>query len=270
MVGPVAQLISLISYGNEFINKHYLPPNYFPDNSVFKFDKEVRFLTSKEKFFGGKKEIQFANPAEWFSWLKEDGCLELKAIFQYSKQEQFKDYKLAGMVGGGGTWFIQSIYKHHCDLWYAHWEVGDQNDPDNKIWQVRYESVLKKQETKVQQFLLNPLKEELEKILTQIGAFAKTNGQEMWFTWFEKALISLNSEKPYENFYHQDIIVLKNYSLLAQQVFFASANSWVFGGMGSWNDLGFSDKEMNDNYERLSENLYDVMIRGLVGAINSY
>lgn len=40
--------------------------------------------------------------------------------------------------------------------------------------------------------------------------------------------------------------------------------------MGSWNDIVFEDKETNARYDQLSEQLYDVMIRGLVGAINSY
>jgi hypothetical protein len=173
-------------------------------------------------------------------------------------------------VGGGGTWFIQSIYKRHCDLWYAYWEVGDQSDPDRKIWLVRYETVLQKQEIRQQQFLLNALKEELEKVLTELESFAITNNENMWAGWFKKALTSLNSDKPYEGFYHLDMIVLKNYSLLAQQVLYGAANAWVFGGMGSWNDIAFAEKETNDKYEQLSELLYDAMIKGLVGAINSY
>jgi hypothetical protein len=270
MVGPVAQLLSLVSYGNEFITKHSLPSNYFPENSVFQFEKEVFFHTTKEKFFGGKKDIRLTNPLEWFNWLKEDGCLELKAFFQYSHQKDYKDYKLAGMVGGGGSWFIQSIYKNYCDIWYANWEAGNQNDPDKKIWLVRYETVLKKQEIRRQEFLLDPLKEELSKILSEIESFARTNKEDVWANWFEKALRALNSDKPYEGFYHHDMLLLKNYSLLAQQVFFSAANAWVFGGMGSWNDIGFTEKDTNEKYEHLSEALYDVMIRGLVGAINSY
>lgn len=270
MVGTVAQLLSLVSYGNEFITKHSFPLDYFPNNLVFQYDKEVVFDTSKEKLFGGTKAIHLANPQEWFRWLKEDGCLELRAIFQYSDQKDFKDYMMAGMVGGGGTWFVQSSYKRYCDLWYANWEVGNQNDPDNKIWLVKYKTVLQKQEIKQQLFLLNPIKEELEKLLIEIEAFARTNKKDMWADWFKKALESLNSNKPYESFYQQNMIVLKNYSLLAQQVLFGASNAWVFGGMGSWNDIGFAEKETNVKYEQLSEQLYDVMIRGLVGAINSY
>jgi hypothetical protein len=270
MVGTVAQLLSLVSYGNEFIIKGVLPSTYFPENSVFQFDKEVRFKTNKEKFWGGKKEINLSHPLEWFKFLKEDGCLELKAFFQYSGQKNAKDYKLAGMVGGGGTWFVQSIYKNHCDLWYAHWEVGNQNDPERKMWLVNYEAVLRKQEIRKQQFLLNPIKEELEKTLKQIEAFARENEQDMWAQHFKEALETLNSDNPHKNFYHQDLILLKNYSLLAQQVLYGAANAWVFGGMGSWNDIGFEDKEKNETYEKLSEELYDGMVKGLVGAINSY
>jgi hypothetical protein len=270
MVGTVAQLLSLVSYGNEYISKGSLSSAYFPDNSVFQFDKQVHFKTTERKFFGGKKDITVSNPLEWFAYLKQDGCIALKVFYQHSGREDVKDHKLAGLTGGGGTWIIQAIYKGYCNLWYPNWEVGDINDVDKKIWMVTYENYVQKQETKILQSPLDDVKKQLEATLTQIELFARTNSEGMWADWFQKALISLNSNQPYAGFYHHDIIVLKNYSLLAQQVFFGAANAWVFGAMGSWNDLGFREAEVNEQYENLSERLYEAMIIGLVSAVNSY
>jgi hypothetical protein len=35
----------------------------------------------------------------------------------------------------------------------------------------------------------------------------------------------------------------------------AAQSAWVFGGMGSWNDLGFAGAEQKE-YERVSKHLY--------------
>jgi hypothetical protein len=49
----------------------------------------------------------------------------------------------------------------------------------------------------------------------------------------------------------------------------AGQHAWVFGGMGSWNDNGFEDKQVNAHYEQLSDRLFDVLNEGLAAAANS-
>ena len=43
--------------------------------------------------------------------------------------------------------------------------------------------------------------------------------------------------------------------LPAAQLLGAAQSAWVFGGMGSWNDLGFEGEDQA-LYDRLSEELY--------------
>jgi hypothetical protein len=43
--------------------------------------------------------------------------------------------------------------------------------------------------------------------------------------------------------------------------------AWVFGGMGSWNDLGFAD-DAQQEYERISRELFDAVMRACVAAAN--
>ncbi len=44
--------------------------------------------------------------------------------------------------------------------------------------------------------------------------------------------------------------------------------AWVFGGMGSWNDLGFADGGAQREYERISTELFDAVMRACVAAVN--
>ena len=40
--------------------------------------------------------------------------------------------------------------------------------------------------------------------------------------------------------------------------------------MGSWNDLGFEDRQVEHTYDRLSENLYRITVQALLEGVNSY
>jgi predicted butyrate kinase (DUF1464 family) len=58
--------------------------------------------------------------------------------------------------------------------------------------------------------------------------------------------------------------------LTAKQLLFSAGNAWVFGGMGSWNDLGFDNKEDNETYDRLSEQLYSNINEAIIASTNTY
>lgn len=44
--------------------------------------------------------------------------------------------------------------------------------------------------------------------------------------------------------------------------------AWVFGGMGSWNDLGFDDGAGQREYEQVSGELLDAVLRACVASVN--
>jgi hypothetical protein len=133
MTGTVAQLIALISFGNEFLNTGILPDSFYPNNSAFQFCKAVEYIAYKKSLFHDKpKEIIIANdPIEWFRFLKKDSCIKLKLYFKNSEDQlRIADYQSTGLVGGGGTWFIESVYDNHSNFWANNWEVTHSNAAD--------------------------------------------------------------------------------------------------------------------------------------------
>ncbi|WP_432825985.1 hypothetical protein [Dactylosporangium sp. CA-092794] len=44
--------------------------------------------------------------------------------------------------------------------------------------------------------------------------------------------------------------------------------AWVFGGMGSWNDLGFADGDVRQEYEQISSDLFEAVMQACVAAVN--
>ncbi|MCC6412891.1 MAG: hypothetical protein IT270_14600 [Saprospiraceae bacterium] len=59
------------------------------------------------------------------------------------------------------------------------------------------------------------------------------------------------------------------HSHTALQLLYAADSAWVFGGMGSWNDQSFEDKEVNGRYERLSALLYNAINGAIMAAVNN-
>ncbi len=272
MNGPLAQIVVLVTYGNDLLKNGRTSIDLYPKNSTFQFCDQVDFREFRRSFLLQKtnETVVAADPNKWFERLKIEGCKELRLYFEHSNGRSFaKDYKLAGLVGGGGTWFIEAIYDDRSDAWVGQWMVTDQDHPDRKIWSVKYGRVVTGQQTKNLQIDLSKTKEKLGQTLADIADFAFKHNLEGWGRQFEKAGLILQSNDPGKSYYHWDLIPVHNYSLIAKQVLFAAGTGWVFGGMGSWNDLGFRGDD-NMIYEKLSEQLYSSINEAIIAAVNSY
>ena len=178
MTGTVAQLISLVSFGNEFLNTGIMPLGIYPDNSTFQFCNSVKYVNFKKSLFTSKiKEVSFANdPLQWLILLKKEGCKKLALYFKNSEdQSKALDHQLAGLIGGGGMWFIEAIYKNYSDFMVNNWAVTNEKAVDRRIWSVRYGVTAWQQPTINLQFEFFEIKEELNSVLTNIEDFAFTH-----------------------------------------------------------------------------------------------
>jgi hypothetical protein len=273
MTGTLAQIIALTAFGNDFLKNGTIPTDFNSANTTFQFCNKVDFREFKKLFFFLKpKETVIANnPTEWFQYLKSDGCKHLRLYFEYSKAQSFaKDHKLAGLVGGGGSWLIEAVYDNHSNYWANRWEVTNQNALDNKIWTVNYGMTVKKQHISNLQIDNQKIKEKLRQTLSEIADFAFRQDLKSWGEQFDKAKLTLDSLTPENSYYHTDLIPVDKYSLIAKQIIFSAGSAWVFGGMGSWNDLGFDSKEDNETYDRLSEQLYSNINEAIIAGTNTY
>ena len=86
---------------------------------------------------------------------------------------------------------------------------------------------------------------------------------ETWPAWFERALAD-DAEVPY----YRDLLPA-GYTSEARLLAAMAVKAWVFGGMGSWNDVYFGDQEAAAEYAAISRNLYSTLLRALVASVNS-
>jgi hypothetical protein len=279
MTGILAQIIALTAYGNDFLLNGRLPVDFFPGNTTFNFCNRVDFREfSNLEGHDNVQEIVIAtNPVDWLIRIKNDGCKSIRLYFQNSKdQTKAKNYQLAGFVGGGGAWLAEVIYDGYSDYWANRWEGTDPDNADRKIWSVSYGLAAKRRRITNQQINEKEIKERLKQTLTDIANFAYGQDSGDWqdlSSWgkqFDKANFVLESENPERDYYQKGLIPIGNYSLTARQILFSAGSAWVFGGMGSWNEVGFNDKEIHKFYEKLSEQLYTNINDAVIAAINSY
>ena len=97
MTGTLAQLISLIAYGNQWLRTSRMPTGVYPGNSVFQYCNTVDF-----REVDGNNELLIAiDPDCWFRYLQAEGCRGLRLLYYPAKENPLaKEHQLAGMVGG--------------------------------------------------------------------------------------------------------------------------------------------------------------------------
>ncbi|WP_342645608.1 hypothetical protein [Mucilaginibacter sp. CSA2-8R] len=271
MNGITSQLLSLITFGNQYLKTNQLTDNYYPANTVFKFCNTVDFMhlashpdgTTTEKLVAG-------NPNEWFKLLKQESCRELKAYYHPTEGNNggTPDHKMAGFVGGGGNWLIEAIYPSYSDFWAARWQVTRPDDPAQNLWSVNYGRTVHQTETINFRPDTNEIRKGLQGVLNNIKLFAEQQKLSNWAIIFDKALQVLQGKAPADEWLNQQISK-EGYEAEDLQLVYAAMTAHVFGGMGSWNDLGFEKPEDNARYEDLSFRLYDYINRALIGGINA-
>jgi hypothetical protein len=277
MTGDIAKAITLTTYGTAFLRDNYDISGLTLEHPSFIFTKKVEFHFFKKRFFGKPTWHLYAdNPINWLKKLKQEGCKEIRLVFEPDNHhslngESIPDHKLAGFVGGGGYRFIQTVFSSHSDFWQSREEVTDKDAPDNKIWTVTYGRILTKQRTlEKRTYEINKIRQRLKSKLTEISAFAKKENEIFWAEWFDKALNLLNHPNPYVNDQGKSIVPTDKMGNEIIQLLAGARSAWCFGGMGSWNDIGFNDKDTQATYDKLTAELYDIVNESYLAVANSY
>jgi hypothetical protein len=267
MNGPIAQLVALACHGNAFLQDQTVP-QFFPTNSTCTFCDEIIFVEKpKLPYLGLRDEPVAKNPNDWFLRVKTQGARALCITRTPQNLPQIADRMSAGFVGGGGSWALEVLFpEQKSEAWMAQWEVWDQKAPERRIWRVIYRHVSTYQTAIIEVPDIGLAERELLKALCEIHMFAAKNNCGGFTECFANAIDSLNARQSHA--YHKDLAPAGFLSEIATSVLDACQSAWVFGGMGSWNDMGF-DGEITKEYDRVSEQLYTTLTKAICVATNT-
>jgi hypothetical protein len=267
MTGPVAQIVSLTVYSNAYLSGKE-PFSFDLSNSTAQFCERIQYIDWVKKLFKYHERMIAKNPDDWVKILKNSGIKSLWLHYVSSQNTDLNDRYSAGFVGGGGRWLIEASYENKSDYWEARWEVGNKDAQNKRIWVVTYGRISRndiKRQYKLDS--LAAVSQRLEQNLKEIKRFAESHDIEYFGKCFEKGLKCLNSLEPLEFVYHKDLLPSSIQNIGSLQILCSCQAAWVFGGMGSWNDMGFNGNEQ-EVYEEVSGNLYKTICEAIPAAVN--
>lgn len=263
----LAQMFALTCYANAAL-RGQANNRFFPDNSTCTSCESISFMAGLPKQGAEPLFTTIAlNPDQWFESIARHGGLGLRLRRPGQNPQNLSDLMTAGF-GGGRGWSIEVLRKDETsEFWTGKWEMGNRNAPDGRIWRVTY-GLLDLSPTAPADFGdMDELIGDFRLTLNHIRAFAAK--QSCGFTQsFDAALSALNDLK-------EDLGSLADLAppgalnTNALALLNAANAAWVFGGMNSWNDLGFNDAAVQAEYEDLTDRLFAVVNKTLEAAASS-
>ena len=270
MHGELAQVIALAAYGSVWLSGADAPPQLEAGNSTFKYVRRVAFdlhdaedgrswdAATVEGWLNGAREREI----ERF-WLSIPDPRDVDVA-----GEQVPDRMLVAFAGAGTWSLVGTSESRSAEVWRASWALGDRDAPDHRIWDVAYHGESAEGEPPPVRPDIPATEQRLLAALGKAESFARdTKEVEGWADVFADARRLASAVDPQLRDF-PDMLPPQGFPEPARRLLATAARSWVFGGMGTWNDLTFVGEE-EEAYEAISAELYAAVLAAFVAAANS-
>jgi hypothetical protein len=268
--GELAQLIALAAHGSVWLSGTEPPPQLEAVNSTFEYVRRVAFDLHDSS--DGRSWAA----ADVGGWLNDAREREIERFWLSIPDP--RDVDVAGQqvpdrmlvaFAGAGQWSLPGTSEgRSAERWRASWALGDRDAPDRRIWDVAYQGESVESERPPVHPDIAVTESRLLTALGKAGSFARERKEvEGWADSFADARRLASAADPQPP-YFPDMLPPRGFSESARRLLATAARSWVFGGMGTWNDLTFDGSE-EEAYEEVSAELYDAVLGAFVAAANS-
>lgn len=280
MDGELAFAIALAAHGNEWLTSavNSKPAELVGTNSTL---KHVSSLVIREveaqgplpsaveamrRTEQGRFEdlLSFGGTSAWYLKLRRMGASRLWVV-KLPIRPDLPEVFATGFAGGI-PWAVQVDCPRYSGLWIPRWkhEGGLKG-----AWKVHVMGFTVSHPAQQSPPELLAIAKSLRETLDSALLFSHRAKLDFFPDDFSQALALLSSQSP-EIPYHPDLLPSTGYSDLARQIIASAARAWVFGGMMSFNDLGFKSFALDREYKVLLPRLYETVINSLLSAANSF
>jgi hypothetical protein len=268
--GPVENALMIVCAGNIYLQGGDID-GFWPDAQTFRYLELCEFRLRPES---GKDDDEHpllaADPMAWFASLKPwCRALRLHAITrerQPNQQTDAPDRMLAAFVGGGPRWIIEAVGETRSQLWEGYHRIGDQKAKDSRIWRCTHLPCGEANPDEVTGPNILLAMTELKKVLTEIEAYAREQNLDNFADCFASALKAAKADEIEDYPWAAEVIRWTGFNKMQLCWLIAIQHASVFGGMGSWNDVGLTG---DPRYDQLSERLYTLLNACTTGLANS-
>jgi hypothetical protein len=244
--GRLAQVIALVGHGNAYLAGAEPDGHLEFTNSTFQYVGSLAFEPP-----GGAAADQAGTVREWF---------------ERARRTEMTRFWLAG-----AQVLLLRAGSDEAESWAPSWTRTNSVSKESKrIWGVSYTGA--KYSTAGGRLVAPSLDwaaDRLAQTIQQNLRVAADNSEEQWVKWFEGALGQLHDPSPVPRF-HPDALPEFGYSHDARALFAAAVGAFVFGGMGSWNDVYIKDQQLEAEYRTASVALHAALDDAFQASVNSW
>lgn len=262
---PILRALAIVAVGNAALAGRNVS-GFYPDDPLFRFTASLDFMTPREA--GALKQVAHG-PADWFAKLKQRKCRGLRLhnapMPKDRKLGHIDERLLVGMVGGGPRWLIEAVYPDRSELWEGFDRVGDSKAADKKIWLSAYILIGEAESAERIDTDIKGAAIDLRDALLNIEAVARELPGAPFADVFAAARGALEGKDlPYPLEFLRHARMRPE----AERLLKAAGRGWVFGAMGSWNDIA-PEAALKARYESASKILFDALQRAVLVSANS-
>lgn len=267
MQGPIENALMLVAAGNAWLAGKDIGA-FWPEADTFRYVGLCEFRTPPAS---GKDTDEYplraADPMAWFESLKpwSTGLRLHHGPSARSPNQQIDapDRMLVGFVGGGARWLIEAVGRERSELWEGFHRFGERTEA--KPWLCTHVMQGEVAVADVTPEAFEPAIAELQSALVEIEAFARAEKADNFAECFARGSALLASGEPEAMDWLDRVMRHAGFDRRQASVLQAINHAWVFGGMGSWNDLGLG----GEPYDGLSDRLYNALNDCIAGLANS-
>lgn len=271
MNGPVAQMVALVCHGNGHLQGQGTI-DYFSRNSTCQFCESVKFFEVRNANTPNPVERPVAaSPDDWFPLLKKTGVAGLRLIADPANRPNISDRKSAAYAGGGKIWTIEELRDGgQSGYWAQKMVLGDQNAPEQRVWQMSYGRVGQGPATPLAlPDALARAHAALFAALRDIRSFATTHESlDPFSEYFSRAIETLSSNGQFLHAFSRDLAPEGFLTQGTVALLDAAQTAFVFGGNSGWNDLTFEGNDLVI-YEELSDKLFEAIAGATIAGANA-
>jgi hypothetical protein len=259
MNGELAQIVCLATYGTKWLsNSADTDPPDLSGNSTFKFVNSMEFTNASGRTVSG--------PSAWLRDVRSRGYrrlwLAVPEVVPVRARWPYLEPHLEVGFANGGHWYVLATGARQTEEWGATWSVIEPRPSDNRIWKVSYKGTLAGGAAPMQPDV-GQANSALDRALTDARDFARRIDGADWAGQFDQAISLTDDRPPY-----QPDLMDPNFPDAARRLIAKASRAWVFGGMGSWNDLAFHNEAQRAEHAEVSRLLFATLLQACVAAVN--
>jgi hypothetical protein len=257
MQQDIHQTLMLAAAANATIAGRHIG-GFWPNDQAFEFTQRCIFQTQDGT-------ILAEDPPHWLNTFKS----RARYVWVHNVQRGNDDRKMSAFVGGGSRWLLEALKPGGSDLWECHLQPGDPRAKDRKSWNTLCTRIATDWQRPLPELrAIADVTTDLARLLPEASDFAQKNDLEDFVSFFRDALAVLDGAAVPPRYRGDKFASLASLAPDATRLYESVQHAWNFGGMGSWNDIHYSD-DRQARYERLSGALFTLLCEALVVAANS-